>query len=181
MNNLELQKKAESFVKEKKWDLHLMNLFLNTQHFSSWMNRDDFDDYNFGLKDISLKDKEIELKNSKKNLQFLKASFNDINFMIGGDFDSFILPDDSYCATQTVILCLEEEIVMNVRYESPNSDYSSLASEYKIRSVEEFHNHVLLHELLLQTYLANKQKIIQRNNKFNSERNKSYKDKFTFD
>lgn len=70
MNNLELQKKAESFIKEKKWDLHLMNLFLNTQHFSSWMNRDDFDDYNFGLKDISLKDKEIELKNSKKIFNF---------------------------------------------------------------------------------------------------------------
>ena len=52
MNNLELQKKAESFIKEKKWDLHLMNLFLNTQHFSSWMNRDDFDIYIFIIKYI---------------------------------------------------------------------------------------------------------------------------------
>lgn len=70
MSNLELQKKAENFIKEKKWDLHLLELFLNTQHFSTWINRDDFDDYNFGLKDITFKDKQIELKDSKKILHF---------------------------------------------------------------------------------------------------------------
>lgn len=100
--------------------------------------------------------------------------------MIGGDFDSFSTPDDNYYAIQTVILCLEEGIVMNVRYEQPHTDYPC-ASEFKVWSVEEFHNHVSLHELLLQTYLANKQKNIQRQNKSNSERDKSYKDKFSFD
>ena len=66
MNNLELQKKAENFIKEKKYDLHLIDLFLNTQHFSSWINRDNFEEYNFGLTDISFLEKEIKLKNSKK-------------------------------------------------------------------------------------------------------------------
>ena len=181
MSNLELQKKAENFIKEKKWDLHLIDLFLNTQHFSSWINRDNFEEYNFGLTDISFLEKEIELKHSKKNIEFLRAKFDDINFMIGGDFDSFSTPDDSYYAIQTVILYLEENIVMNIRYEQPNLDYLSLANQYKVWSVEEFHNHQSLNDLLTKTFESNKQQEKERNRNRTKERDNSYKDKFSFD
>lgn len=180
MNNIELKEKAESFIKEKKWDLYLIDLFLNTKHFSSWSQRDDFESYNFGLTDITFLDKEIELKHSKKIIKFLRAKFNDINFMIGGEHESMYTPDSSF-SLQTVILFIDEKLVMYVRYDEPDIDYSSLSSQYEVWSVEEFHNHTSIQELLSKTYLTNKQKTIERNNKFNSERDKSYKDKFSFD
>ena len=95
MSNLELQKKAENFIKEKKWDLYLLELFFNTQSFSSLLEQNNFEEeFNFGFTDIFFLDKEIELKHSKKTITFLRAKFNDINFMIGGDLDSFISFDN---------------------------------------------------------------------------------------
>ena len=182
MNNLELKEKAESFIKEKKWNLHLLELFLNTQQFSSLMNRDNFDEeHNFGLTDIFFLDKEIELKHSKKIIHFLRAKFNDINFMIGGDLDSFISFDDSVRATLTIILYIDEKLIMNITYDSALETYGTISYQYKFSSVEEFHNHASIHELLLKTYLDHKQNLIQRQNKYNSERDNNYKDKFSFD
>ena len=182
MSNLELQKKAENFIKEKKWDLHLIELFLNTLSFSSESKQNNFEqDINFGFTDIFFLDKEIELKHSKKIIHFLRAKFNDINFMIGGDIDSFISFDDSVVSKQTVILYIDEKLIMNIVYHSPNNTYGTLSNEYKFSSIEEFHNHVSIHELLLKTYLAKKQKNIQYQNKIKSEEDKIYKDKFSFD
>ena len=70
---------------------------------------------------------------------------------------------------------------MNIRYKEPNYDFSSLSSEYKIFSVEEFHNHQSLNDLLIKTSEANKQKEKERNRKRRIERDNSYKDKFSFD
>jgi hypothetical protein len=100
--------------------------------------------------------------------------------MIGGSDETIYTPDSS-SNLQSVILFIDEKIVMYVRYEEPCVDYSSLASEYKVWSVEEFHNHSSIQELLLNTYLANKKKTSQRISKFNNEQDKSYKDKFSFD
>ena len=180
MNNLELQKKAENFIKEKKWDFYLVDLFLNTNHFHAWIKLAEFDDYNFGLINLSFSSKEISLKYGSKSIDFLHAKFEDINFSIGGYHDSISLPDDNLNLL-TVFLFIDEKIVMNIRYKEPNYDFTSLSSEYKIFSVEEFHNHASIHELLLKTYLAHKQKLIQRQNKYNSERDNNYKDKFSFD
>ena len=182
MSNLELQKKAENFIKEKKWNLHLLELFLNTQSFSSLLEHNNFEEeFNFGFTDIFFLDKEIELKHSKKTITFLRAKFNDINFTIGGDLDSFISFDDSVRATLTIILYIDEKLIMNITYDSQLETYGTISYPYKFSSVEEFHNHASIHELLLKTYLAHKQKLIQRQNKYNSERDNNYKDKFSFD
>ena len=70
---------------------------------------------------------------------------------------------------------------MNVRYKEPHYDFTSLSSEYKIFSVEEFHNHQSLNDLLLKTSEANKQKDKERNRKRRKDIDDSYKDKFSFD
>ena len=180
MNNLELQKKAENFIKEKKWDFYLVDLFLNTNHFHAWIKLAEFDDYNFGLINLSFSSKEISLKYGSKSIDFLHAKFEDINFSIGGYHDSISLPDDNLNLL-TVFLFIDEKIVMNIRYKEPNYDFSSLSSEYKIFSVEEFHNHQSLNDLLIKTSEANKQKEKERNRKRRIERDNSYKDKFSFD
>ena len=70
---------------------------------------------------------------------------------------------------------------MNITYRSVHGTSDTISYGYSFPSVEEFHNHASIHELLLKTYLAHNQKLIQRQNKSNSERDNSYKDKFSFD
>ncbi len=180
MSNIDLQKKAENFIKEKKWDFYLIDLFLNTNHFHAWIKHDNFDDYNFGLSNLSFSSKEIVFKYDSKNIDFLHAKFEGINFSVGGYEESISLPDD-YLRLLTVFLFIDEKIVMNVRYKEPHYEYTSLSSEYKIFSVEEFHNHQSLNDLLSKTSEANKQKDKERDRKRRKDIDDGYKDKFSFD
>ena len=70
---------------------------------------------------------------------------------------------------------------MNIKYKEPDYDDSSLSSEYKVWSVEEFHNHQSLNDLLAKTSEANRQKRLESNRKDRIELDTSYKDKFSFD
>ncbi len=170
MINSELQAKAKSLIKQNKWDLYLIELYLNSRHFNHWKHRDDFDEYNFGLVNVS----EVSKNNfyGKESVQFLKATFDDINFMIGNIGDS----------DPTVILYIDEKIVMNCRYVYHADEMCTFQpTDHKLISVEEFHSNVKINELLTRTSSAYKKKENERRQKNKEKIDKSYDGKFTFE
>ena len=180
MNNLELQTQAVELIKKNKWDFHLIKLYFNTNHFKEWMKHDNFTELNFGLKNISFEQRKIEILIGQKEINFLKAKFNDINFMIGG-CDELISLEDDTLSLQHIILYIDEKIVMKVQFTLRNMEGYFLPESYSIFSVKEFHNHRLINDLLIKTSEANRQKRLERNRKDRIELDNSYKDKFNLD
>jgi hypothetical protein len=170
MSNSELRAKAEKLIKENKWDLHLIELYLNSRHFNSWKQRDDFDQYNFGLINICQISKENVF--GKDSVKFLTATFNGVNFMIGNVAES----------DPTVILYIDEKLVMHCRYVYHADEMITFQpKDHKLISVEEFHSNPKIEKLLTETSIAYKNKERERNQKNRKKLDESFDGKFTFD
>jgi hypothetical protein len=170
MTNSELREKAKKLIKENKWDLYLIELYLNSRHFNSWKQRDDFDQYNFELLNISKLIKENIC--GKESVEFLTATFNEINFMIGNVGES----------DPTIILYIDEKIVMHCRYVYHADEMCTFQpKDHKLFSVEEFHSNPKIEQLLSGTSNAYKKSERERNQKNKQKFDESYDGKFTFD
>jgi hypothetical protein len=170
MTNSELRAKAEKLIRENKWDLFLIELYLNSRHFNSWKQRDDFDQYNFGLLNISKISKENI--NGKKSVEFLAATFNEVNFMIGNVGES----------DPTVVLYIDEKLVMNCSYVYHADEMCTFQpKDHKLISVEEFHSNPKIEKLLSDTSIAYKNKEHERNQKNKKKLDESLNGKFTLD
>jgi hypothetical protein len=183
-HNLELKEKAKKFVIEKRWDYLLVNTYLETKYFYSWSKDDEFDfekETNFGLTNISSEIRILECGYKKNdNNDFLVASFNDINFKIGGFRDTSYMPDGDAYTTLSIVLLIDEKVVLSIRY-SEESDDPYRANDYRLVSVEELHSSEKITKLLVGIEIAIDEKKEKENLKRKHEENNSYEGKFTFD
>lgn len=183
-HNLELKEKARKFVKEKRWDYLLVNAYLETKYFTSWLKDDEFDfeeNTNFGLTNISSEVRTFEFGYKKnENNEFLVANFNDINFKIGGFRDTTYMPDGDAYTTLSIVLLIDDKVVLSLRY-SEDADDPYQASDYSLVSVEELHSNEKITKLLEGIENAIEEKKEKENLKRKNEENNSYEGKFTFD
>jgi hypothetical protein len=183
-HNLELKEKARTYVKEKRWDYLLVNAYLETKYFTSWSKDDEFDfeeNTNFGLTNISSEIRTLECGYKKnENNEFLVANFNDIKFKIGGFRDTTYMPDGDAYTTLSVVLLIDEIVVLSIRY-SEEADDPYRASDYRLVSVEELHSNKNITNLLEGIENSISKKKEKDNLKRKIHENNSYEGKFTFD
>ena len=158
MSNLELQRKAENLIKDKKWDFYLIDLFLHLRHLSSTIKKNVYSGY------------------TKVSFDVIEESFKDINFQIGG-FNNITSED----YLQSVVLYIESKLVMHIQYKLENSAEWFETHKYKIVSVEEFHNDSKINELLVGCHKSFEQKILNDKHQQRIANDMRYKNKFTFD
>jgi hypothetical protein len=181
-HNLELKEKAKKYVKEKRWDYLLVNAYLETKHFTSWSRRHDFEEkWNIGLTNISSEIRTLECGYKKnENNEFLVANLNNIKFKIGGLRDTTYMPDGDAYTTLSIVLLIDEKVVLSFRY-SVDADDPFSARDYGIVSVEELHSAPEISELLEGIEKAVDEKNDRDELKRKQEENNSYEGKFTFD
>jgi len=159
MSNLELKKKAENLIKDKKWDFYLIYLFFYTKTVT----------------DSNIQ-KKVYSGYTKKTFHVSQESFNNINFEIGGFVD---ISEDGYF--QSVVLYINSKLLLHIKYELVESAEYFEIDKYKIYSVEEFHNDSLIDDLLIRYYKYFEQKKIQNEHEQRITNDMKYKNKFTFD
>ena len=178
--NLELAKKALAYVKEKRWDYLLVHAFLETQHYHAWSKRGDFEDeWNIGLRNISSEKKPLVCDYLKEETTFLKATYNDINFEIGGFSHSFSAPDGDYSVTFACSLIIDGQTVLTAMYSEKDTD-AYFPRDFSIFSVEELHVDMRIDDLLngIETLIT--QHVNRREQRESERRDKKYEGKFTF-
>jgi len=176
------KKKAKSFLEINGISKLLINAYLEIQHYGSWVINQKNKDWNIGLTKIkNEKLNSIKIKQRDPySIDLVSAQLLDIDFKIGGYRYSISAPfGDDYWIYQVVLFYIGDKLVIEAEYEDTGRDYS-LPSDYKLVSVEEFHNQpeimILLSEidrLIVYKEKAEEQKEIDK-------LEEKYKDKFTF-
>lgn len=173
-NNLELQGKALKYVGEKRWDYLLALTFLQIRNYPSWSQRDDFEtDWNIGLTSITSENRLIETGYDKRNADFIRARYQEIDFSVGGAKDY----GTSY--TEVLSLRVEDKTVITIKYYLGDMDFLH-ASNYEMLSVEELHVDQKIDELLLGIESLIKEHNKRRNNNEAKRRNQQYEGRFSF-
>ena len=179
-DNLELAKKALDYVKSRRWDYLLVHAFLAIEHYHAWSERDDFEDkLNIGLKNISSEKRLLVCDYLKQETQFLKATYNNINFEIGGFSHSSSMPDGEYFVTFACSLLIDDKVVLNAMYNERGMD-AYFANDYWISSVQELHVDKRIDELLVGIESLITQHKIREKERQTAAENQKYEGKFTF-
>lgn len=180
-NNIELKEKAKKYVLENRWDYLLVHAYLNTQYFSSWSKEDEFEEkWNIGLKNISSEERLLECGYLKETTNFLVASYNDINFKLGGYKKYSSMPDGDTFATLSISLLIEEKVALSIRYSETTFD-AYRAEDYRLIDVEEMHSSILKNKLLEGIETEIEMQKTREELRRKQEENDSYKGKFTFE
>jgi hypothetical protein len=180
MNNLELQKKAEKFVTEKKWDDLLIEAFIELQHYPSWSKRNDFESkLNIGVMNVGVERKQLDTEIINDYVDFCVCEFTNLKFKIGGKRKFISLPDGDFSIYQAVELYLDDRRVLSLLYYAKNDD-PILATDFKLITVAELHNDVRIEKLLTELSKAIKTKFAKLKADAIEIHNNKLKDKFTF-
>ena len=189
--NFELFQKALEYVKKQRFDYLLIDTFLAVRHYSKRSKTDHRDDgWDIGLKDISTEKKLLVCDELREETQFIKATFEEITFEIGGVSCPSRSQDGTTDMTFTCSLLIDERTVLTAKYQELFFSVSSLETrdlhsyDFSINSVEELHVDKRLGHLLLgissgfnlrqqQQKLLKEQEEIQR-------KYQKYEGKFTF-
>lgn len=180
MSNIELQKKALQFLKDKGWDHLLIKAYLEVQYYPSWSTRDDFEkSWNIGLKNVRGEERHLRVGYGGEDVVFCVGELNGIQFKIGGGLVFSSMPDGESYVTLPLELHLDNKLVLAVRYVADDSD-PILPSDYSLVTVEEFHNDDRINVLLQEISLAIEHK--NESKRLNDLKNKeaSLEGKFTF-
>lgn len=179
-DNLELAKKALNYVKERRWDYLLVHTFLAVKHYPSWSENADFEERtNIGLKDISSKKRLLVCKYLKKETEFVKATYKDIVFEIGGFSHSSSMPDGEYFVTFACSLLIDEKVALTAMYSERDMD-AYFAKDFSISAVEELHVDKKIDELLVGIESLIAQREIREKERQTKMENQKYEGKFTF-
>lgn len=180
MNNLELQKKAEKFVTEKKWDDLLIEAFIELQHYPSWSKRYDFESkLNIGVTNVGVEKKQLDTEIINDYADFCVCEFANLKFKIGGNRKFISMPDGDFSIYQAVELYLDDRRVLSLLYYAKNDD-PILATDFKLTTVAELHNDVRIEKLLTELSKAIKTKFAKLKADAIEIHNNKLKGKFTF-
>jgi hypothetical protein len=180
-NNIELKEKAKNYVVEKNWDMLLCHAYLETKNFSTWVtNQERFEEeINFGLTEISSEKILLQCGYIAEVVEFLVASFNGINFKIGGLRNSTTMPDGDLYSTLSINLVIDQKLVLSIKYSDDTLD-GYFAKDYKIISVEEMHSNPQISKLLEGIAESIDKKEEREEIEKRLKEDKSYEGKFTF-
>lgn len=180
MSNIDLQKKALQFIKEKGWDSLLVSAFLEVKHYPSWALRDDFEEkWNIGVKNVRGETKFLKVGYGGEDVRFCVGEIAGIAFKIGGDLVFSTMPDGELFVTLPLELYLDDKKVMAVRYVADSSD-PILDSDFSLLSIEEFHNDDRIDTLLKEISRAKHQLKERRRLSDLAEKESNLEGKFTF-
>ena len=177
-DNLELKKKALDYVKDRRWDYLLVHAFLAIKYYPSWSTNDDFEEkHNIGLKNISSVNRTLVCAYLKEETQFVKATYKDIVFEIGGFSHRSWVPDGD--VTFACSLLIDEKVVLTAEYSERDMD-AYFAGDYSISSVEELHVDKRVDELLVGIERLITQHRAREEERQTKVKNQKYAGKFTF-
>jgi len=175
VSNLELQAKAEEYVKQRGWDSLLIQAQLEVQHYHAWCKREDFDDtLNIGVENISANVRDINFGSTHKTTTFTCGFFGGVWFELGSATNYW-----EFGISKIVDLYVDQKKVLSIKYwarhEDPFFDY-----DWYMASVEEFHLTEKIGLLLSQIYNAIPAKDQRREDKIRLEQESKLVGKFSF-
>ncbi len=179
-NNLELKEKAFQYAKERRWDYLLVLAFLELKDYPSWSKQYDFNErLNIGLSDISSEQKRLICGYLKKETVFVKATYKDISFGIGGFHNYSDNPDGDIFNTFAASLVIDEKTALTIHYHERDFD-AYFPQDYKMIGVEELHVNSKIDELLLGIETLINEHKEEQDKKRKKQENKQYEGKFSF-
>lgn len=171
----ELQEKAERLLSERGWDQFLARVSYEAKGFASPQV-----DFDIGLSNARRIEKTLQVGCVKEQAQFLCATFECINFEIGTYTSLGSFPDGETYRSEYVELIIADKTVLAVRYSVSTGELFTNYQNYRISSVEEFHDEETIEPLLRGLY----ERLLQRERHFEKHREElrqnKLRGKFTF-
>ncbi len=148
MSYEEEKEKAKRFLTDRKWDVYLVEAYLNLRQYPFLRGRFDFEDaLNIGVTNVSGVKTRVEVGSVKGEVTATQCEFNGVRFLIAGESSFSALPNDELLCTLGVCLFLGEQRAMAVEYRFPGAG-ASRASDHTLLEVEELHASARLEALL---------------------------------
>lgn len=148
MDVKEAKQRALRLMREKGMDLTLIKTYQAIKHYPSWAERDDFNEkWNIGLGDISGEEVTLEVGYLKDCCRLTVAEIDGVKFKIGGFAKFDVMPDGSSLDMEAVALYVDGKCVIAALY-SRNGVDAILPSDFRLSSVEEFHQSAVAEQVL---------------------------------
>jgi hypothetical protein len=180
-DNLELKDKAFKYVNERRWDYLLVLAFLELEDYPriSKTHVDNFNEYvNIGLKEISSERKLLDCGYLKKETIFVKATYKDISFSIGGFRD----PYDDTSGKFASSLIIDGKTALTMYYHLEIDPFvGHVPQNYSLIDVKELHTNPKIDELLLGIEALINEHTEKWKKKREQQENQQYEGKFSFD
>jgi hypothetical protein len=136
-------------VHEKRWDYLLAHLFLSIRHFPELSKKEDFDErLNIGLNNISTEKRLLQCGHIQESVNFVNASYQGINFSLGGFSNESYLPDGDPFHTLAIALWIQNKHIFTFLYHDRISA-GVTAKDFDLASVEILNENPLIDKLLL--------------------------------
>jgi hypothetical protein len=183
----ELKEKAKKYFEDEGISKALIQTYYELRHYSTWDKNQPNKDWNIGVENIE--EEKIDLiKDSKKRHSdwLMSGVIENIQFKIGGyNYSTFYDIEDYISSYAVVRFYLANRLVIEATYENLRVDLYDVDyyTQYRLKSVEEFHNQPEIKILLskINSLIAEKdRRNSEKAQKNKEEREKEEGKKFTF-
>ncbi|MFM0045703.1 hypothetical protein [Paraburkholderia sediminicola] len=178
----EAKKRALAIVREKGLDVALITAYLETRHYPSWSQRDDFAKYNIGLSGISGGPMPVTVGFTRGNGRAVTAELDGNVFTLRGVWYLPMSFDSSDAATvyEGVEMLLDDDVVLACVYLARDHE-ACIPAQFSMVSVEAYHSSPTAEQLLAKiSDLVKTHKAKQAAERQAAETEK-YRGKFSFD
>ena len=165
INHVTLKKKALNYMKERRWDTRLPRVYNELKTMFIFGKENDIKNgLHIGLIDISEVKGAIESGGKTEQIDFLRASIDGIDFMIGGESST-----NQIGKISTVSLVINNRCHVTARYFNDN-----------LCEVEEFHESEEIETVLRSLENGIRQRKLKEVRDDFEAKEEVYKDRFTF-